>query len=62
MEDLIKLVTDVGFPVVIAIFFIVRNDRRQEKILDLLLEVAKSGGKCESCSGQGKRKRETEDD
>lgn len=40
-DKLVQLVRDVGFPMVVAIWFMVRNDRRQERILDLLIEMAK---------------------
>lgn len=45
VKQLVELIQNVGFPIVVTVWFMVRNDRRQDKILDLLMEMAKKGKK-----------------
>lgn len=41
IELLLKMIKEIGFPIVIAIWFMIRSDRRQDKILELLFQMVK---------------------
>lgn len=41
-EELVRFIKEVGFPVVVAMYFMIRNDRKQDKIIDLLQEGFKA--------------------
>lgn len=39
LEGLINIINTVGFPIFVAIWFMYRSDKRQDKLIDLVQEM-----------------------
>jgi hypothetical protein len=37
-----QMVRDLGFPVIVALWFMIRSDKRQDKIIELIRELIKN--------------------
>lgn len=40
--EAIKLVKETGFPILVAVFFMFRSDKKSDKTIDLLHEIIKN--------------------
>ncbi|GAB1376781.1 hypothetical protein MASR1M48_16330 [Lactococcus petauri] len=40
VDSIVKIINAVGFPIVVAIWFMWRSDKRQDKIIELVQELS----------------------